>query len=430
MAVKPLIAASLLLTAQSLLSQSSPAQTPAKPFYLHDNDTVLFYGDSITEARQYTEQIQTYVATRFPKLHIHFFAAGYGGDRVTGGGAGPIDLRLSRDVFPMKPTVITIMLGMNDGGYNVLTPAIESTYSQGYEHILDSIEKNLPGTRVTLFGASPYDEVTRPPTFPGGYNPTLVHFAQLNSELAAKHHDTFIDFNAPFNASLQRGLAINPLATELLIPDRVHPEATAHWFMAAAALKGWNAPSLVASTNIDARTQKVADASNTHISELTGSPTQLTWTELDDALPLPIDDTTAANHFLHQISDIIKDLDQEPLIVQNLAPGTYQLTIDTSVVGTFSAEDLAKGINLADFNTPMRAQANPVGWGIRDRNTAHFLRLRMQNNERNFNEPAEPGITNLLTFESQLEKHIYDLAQPKPHTFKIAPAPVAASDVK
>jgi lysophospholipase L1-like esterase len=410
--------AALLISAPALYSQA-----PQKPFYLHDNDTVLFYGDSITEARSYTLDIQTYVATRFPKLHIHFYAAGYGGDRVTGGGAGPIDLRLSRDVFPLKPTVITIMLGMNDGGYNVLTPAIESTYTQGYEHILDSIEKNLPGARVTLFGASPYDEVTRPPTFPGGYNPTLVHFAQLNSEMAAKHHQTFIDFNAPFVASLQRGVAINPLATQLLIPDRVHPEATAHWFMAAAALKGWNAPSLVASATIDVKAPRVVESTNAHITELFATPTTATWTELDDALPLPIDNVTTANHFLHEISDISQDLDQEPLTIQHLTPGSYQLTIDGSVTGIFTAEDFAKGINLADYNTPMRAQAYPVSWAIADRNTAHYLRLRMQNNERNHQQPAEPGATNLLTFESELEQHIYEMAQPKTHRFQIAPAP-------
>jgi lysophospholipase L1-like esterase len=416
-----------LLTTILLSVPAMLAQTAQKPFYLHDNDTVLFYGDSITEARNYALDIQTYVATRFPKLHIHFYAAGYGGDRVTGGGAGPIDLRLSRDVFPIKPTVITIMLGMNDGGYGPLTPAIETTYAQGYEHILDSIEHNLPGARITLFGASPYDEVTRPPTFPGGYNPTLVHFAELNSEMAAKHHQTFIDFNAPFVASLQRGLAINPLAIELLMPDRVHPEATAHWFMAEAALKGWNAPSLVASATIDAKAQSIVESSNAHITELTSTPTTATWTELDDALPLPIDDITASNHFLHQISDIRRDLDQEPLIVRNLAPGSYQILIDGGPIGTFTDADLAKGINLADYNTPMRAQAYPVSWAISDRNTAHFLRLRMQNNERNFQQPAEPGASNLMTFESQLEQHIYDMAQPKPHKFKIEPAPPVTS---
>jgi hypothetical protein len=189
--------------------------------------------------------------------------------------------------------------------------------------------------------------------------------------------------------------------------------------MAAAALKGWNAPALVASVNIDAKSQTVIGTANARITELTGSPTELSWTELDEALPLNLDDKNISNHFLRQISDIDRELDQEPLTVQNLAPGSYQLTIDQTIVGTFSAEDFAKGIHLADFNTPMRGQAYVVGWAIRDRNIAHFTRLRMLNNERNFHQPAEPGATNLLTYESQMDQHIYDLAQPKPRHFQI-----------
>jgi len=246
----------------------TPAQTQEAPFYLHENDTVLFYGDSITEQRFYTGLVEVYVATRFPHMPIQFFSAGVGGDRVTGGGGGPIDLRLSRDVFPQKPTVVTIMLGMNDGGYGPLTPEVESAYTQGYEHILDSIRQKLPGTRITLLGPSAFDDVTRPVTIPGGYNATLTQLSEIDRRLAQKHGDTFIDLNAPFVDSLKRGLAIDPLATELLIPDRVHPEPAAHWFMAAAILKGWNAPAIVSSVAIDAEKQTVLATIRSHVSGL------------------------------------------------------------------------------------------------------------------------------------------------------------------
>jgi lysophospholipase L1-like esterase len=88
---------------------------PQTGFYLHDGDRVVFYGDSITDQRLYTTFVETYVITRFPQLKVAFVHSGVGGDRVTGGGGGPIDLRLPRDVVAYKPTVMTIMLGMNDG---------------------------------------------------------------------------------------------------------------------------------------------------------------------------------------------------------------------------------------------------------------------------------------------------------------------------
>src|SRR3954447_11939642 len=100
------------------------AEDREKSFSLKDGDRVVFYGDSITDQRLYTTFAETYVVTRFPKLNVQFVHSGWGGDRVNGGGGGPIDLRLERDVFAYKPTVMTIMLGMNDGRYRAFDQAI------------------------------------------------------------------------------------------------------------------------------------------------------------------------------------------------------------------------------------------------------------------------------------------------------------------
>jgi lysophospholipase L1-like esterase len=394
-----------------------------KPFYLHDGDTVVFYGDSITEQRYYTQWVELYAATRFPHMRLQFFNEGNGGDRVTGGSAGPIDQRLTRDVFPDKPTVVTIMLGMNDGGYQPLTPAIENTYTQGYEHILSSIQHALPNARLTLFGPSPYDEVTRPEKFPGGYNPTLAHFADLDSDLARKHNATFIDLNAPFVAALKKGLAIDPLAIQLFLPDRVHPEALAHWFMADAILKGWNAPAIVSSVTIDAQKHTALSAQNAQITELTGDSSSLRWTELDGALPLPFDNANAGAHFLHQLIELDSDLNQQPLKIEGLKSGTYSLTIDNLLAGSFTNLELAKGINLATLTTPMKNQAYTVQWQIRDRDETHFVRLRMFIAQNKTGISAEPGASDLTKFELVQQNLIYQAAQPKPHTFLIQPAP-------
>ena len=140
------------------------------PFYLKSGDRVCFYGDSITEQRYYGMDVETYLRTRFPDLHVKFVNSGVGGDRVTGGWAGPIDERLERDVFPFKPNVVTIMLGMNDAGYRAFNQGVFHTYTNGYEHIIQSLQKHVPGVRIVLIEPTPYDDVTHPPQFPGGYN--------------------------------------------------------------------------------------------------------------------------------------------------------------------------------------------------------------------------------------------------------------------
>src|SRR5438552_12219675 len=143
-------------------------QARAESFALKEGDRVVFYGDSITDQRLYTTFVEDYVVTRFPHEKIRFVHSGWRGDRITGGGGGPIDLRLDRDVIAYRPTVMTIMLGMNDGSYRAFDPSIFDRYARGYEHIVTKVKQALPGVRLTLIQPSPFDDVTRAPTFEGG----------------------------------------------------------------------------------------------------------------------------------------------------------------------------------------------------------------------------------------------------------------------
>src|SRR2546421_10357909 len=128
----------------------------AQDFFLKNGDTVVFYGDSITDQRLYTTFAETYVLTRFPALRVKFVHSGWGGDRVSGGGGGPIDVRLRRDVLAYKPTVVSIMLGMNDGGYRTFDHGFFDTYTQGYTHHIHCLEAGAPGVPNTPIPTSPH----------------------------------------------------------------------------------------------------------------------------------------------------------------------------------------------------------------------------------------------------------------------------------
>src|SRR5258705_6619606 len=136
-----------------LLSASGTA-VAQDAFALREGDRVVFYGDSITDQRRYTSFVETYVVTRFPKLNVSFVHSGWGGDRVNGGGGGPIDVRLWRDVLPYNPTVVTIMLGMNDGGYRAFDQTLFDDYSSGFKHIVDTLKRQIPGVRITAIQPS------------------------------------------------------------------------------------------------------------------------------------------------------------------------------------------------------------------------------------------------------------------------------------
>ncbi|MGD0826310.1 MAG: SGNH/GDSL hydrolase family protein, partial [Terriglobales bacterium] len=125
-----------------------------------DGDRVVFYGDSITAQRFYTRFVEDFVLTRYPQLHVMFFNAGVPGDTVKGGYTGDASVRLRRDLFPHQPTVVTVMLGMNDGYYLPFDQKYLDIYGDGYRKLLTAIQTNLPGARITLVSPTPYDEIT------------------------------------------------------------------------------------------------------------------------------------------------------------------------------------------------------------------------------------------------------------------------------
>jgi hypothetical protein len=122
---------------------------------------------------------------------------------------------------------------------------------------------------------------------------------------------------------------------------------------------------------------------------------------------------------LLQLTDIQRQLNQETLCVTGLAAGPHKLTIDGILIGTFSVEDLEKGINLADYQTPMRQQAQRVGWMVRDRDEAHFIHMRMM--IRKADTGAQQNKSDVMdAFESSLENAAYEVATPKPHIYSLS----------
>lgn len=363
-----------IMVAAALLAGARTA-TAQNDFYLKNGDRVVFYGDSITDQRLYTIFVETYVVTRFPRLDVQFVHSGWGGDRVTGGGGGPIDLRLQRDVLPYKPTVMTIMLGMNDGGYRAFDADLFKTYSTGYEHILDFVSKAMPDVRYTLIQPSPFDDVTRAPNFEGGYNAVLVKYSDFVRELAQRKHTTLADMNTPVVQMLEKAKAADAKQAENIIRDRVHPGPAGHLTMAEALLKAWNAPSLVTAVALDAAGGRVTRSDNTTVSDFKKGAS-LTWTQSDNALPMPLNTKDPVVALVLKTSDFVSALDQETLSVEGLTSARYTLKIDGEEVGTFAAEELRAGINLATLPTPMARQAQGVHDLTLNHNNLHFARWR------------------------------------------------------
>ena len=395
-------------------------------FALKNGDRVVFYGDSITDQRLYTLYTEAFVRTRFPKLNVSFVHSGWGGDRVTGGGGGPIDTRLTRDVLAYHPTVVTSMLGMNDAGYRPFDQGLFDTYSKGYQHIVDRLKAEDPGVRITRIEASPYDDVTRKANFDGGYNAVLIKYSDYLKDLAARSGATVADLNSPVVAMLQKANEKDTALAQKLLPDRVHPGDAGHLTMAEALLKAWNAPAVVSAVEIDGG--KVARVESTHVRDVTSGPQGVSWIQQDDGLPYPLDLGNPAVALVVNSSDFVQALDQQTLKVSGLT-GRFSLSIDGKAVGTYSSDDLAAGINLATVDTPMKAQATRVLNLVRERAEAHNQRWREFQVGWAFGtetaaEPQKDDVLKALDrYDQALDREVRKAAIPLPHKFSLTPAP-------
>jgi lysophospholipase L1-like esterase len=408
------------LVALCLMAAWTPLLRAQGTFALHDGDRVVFYGDSITDQRLYTTFVETYVVTRFPTMKVSFVHSGWGGDRVTGGGGGPIDVRLKRDVYAYKPTVVTVMLGMNDASYQPFKQSIFDTYAEGYRHLVSSLRSNLPGVRLTLIVPSPFDDVTRPPTFEGGYNQVLTRYGDFVRSLAQKEGATVADLNTPVVAALEKANQLDRSLAPHLIFDRVHPGPGGQLLMAEALLKAWNAPPMVSAVEIDASAGKVTRQESTRLDDLKTGET-ITWTQTDAALPMPINLKDPVIALAARSSDVEKALNQQTLRVTGLNRMTYTLRIDGKDIAQLREAQLREGVNLGEFDTPMMEQASNVHSLTLRHNDIHFDRWRA------YQVPMEganyPSLSRVLTALDSLESEVIAererMVRPVAHRFEL-----------
>lgn len=76
-----------------------------------DGARVCFVGDSITHGGSYHSYVYLYYLTRFPDRNFQVWNKGISGDK-----ASHVLQRFEEDIATAKPTVSTLMLGMNDIG--------------------------------------------------------------------------------------------------------------------------------------------------------------------------------------------------------------------------------------------------------------------------------------------------------------------------
>jgi len=203
-------------------------------FALRKGDRIVFLGDSITEQQLYTNYAEAYLASRYPELTLTFFNAGWGGDTAPGGCA-----RLDRDVLALKPDVVTICYGMNDGGYCPLNPDILNRFNAGMKELVTRLK--AAGARVVLLTPGMADVTANADLRKVDYNTrSLRAVADAVIALAAAEQLPVADLHKLMNEVDAAAKAAEP--GFCMMPDGFHPEPAGHLVMAYGLLQALGVP--------------------------------------------------------------------------------------------------------------------------------------------------------------------------------------------
>ena len=218
------------LTSVSVFSQSN-YEIPEK------TNRIVFLGNSITYAGQYICFVETYFRLKHPDRRIEWINVGLPSETVSGlsednhaGGAFPrpdLHERLDRVFDQLKPDLVFVNYGMNDGVY---LPLDEERF-QKYKDGIDWLAKKISEIKAKAIFVTPpvYD-----PKKGEAYANVLDNYSDWL--LSRKYTDEWnvFDIHWPMRKYLEDQRQLD--STFYLAKDGVHPGEVGHWLMAKEIL--------------------------------------------------------------------------------------------------------------------------------------------------------------------------------------------------
>ncbi len=193
--------------------------------------TVLFYGDSITDAtrdrenpndlgRGYAEKAAKIYTALYPDSNIRFINKGVGGNRLC-------DLleRYGADVRPVQPDFVSLLIGINDTWRRFDRGLIvtEAEFETQYRDLLSRIRSDFPNAAILIM--APFLFSTDPAK--KSYWDDLAPKVEIVQKLALEMNTIFIPTGNLFENVMHSGYT-----AEKLSEDGVHPTNIGHAHLA------------------------------------------------------------------------------------------------------------------------------------------------------------------------------------------------------
>ena len=341
-----------------------------------DGDVISIVGDSIIHLSTAPAVLEHFYQTREPDKNIRIINTGVGGD-VVGGKIGSdnsfgILSRLDWDVYHENPNKIFINSGTNDLLFSLYSPEdsdITTGYKsirynsclENYKNFIDRIKAD--NKEITVLGeASIYDEGDYAGAVAAeniGFNSALVKLNADIMRIAKERSVEHLNLNKYFNEITDNYRTENPGASVLHNADRIHPTNAGSFIYGAMILIHQGVDARVAETEIDALSANVK-AYNAEVTVNECTSNSVSYKYAPKAIPM------AANSWYKDAEKIIPVTDylnREIIKVNNLDSGNYiveytDIDNNSYVLGTYSDDELGKGINIAvNENNPSQKQA-------------------------------------------------------------------------
>ena len=403
-------------------------------FYLKGGETVVFFGDSITQAGTYVEYAEAFLLTRFPDKRFRIVNRGISSETISGTSEPDhhprrpwAHDRFTRDVAAEKPDVIVACFGMNDGNYHPFDQERFDKFKGGIRRLIDRTRTETQA-RLVILTPPPFDPYRRLVLDPDAktygyqyaafdYDTTLEQYSRWLMGL--KDKDVLVvDLHSAMNEHLRKRRAGQ--VSFSFQKDGIHPDDTGHWLMAQTLLLAWKAPGVVADLRIDASRSAAVAGLVTNLRK-EGARLSFDW---QSPLPMPMDVKWDAESI--RIEDVRERLNRYRLTVTGLPPGRYRLTANGEEFTTIDARQLADGLNLLDCaRFPANRTAAKLLPLLRDRQRCLYAAWRHRVGEGASAETEAlngASVQDLKQQADELDRQIDRLRQPGRIRVTIEPA--------
>lgn len=394
---------------------------------LKPDDRLAITGDSITEQKMYSVFIEDYLLACKPQPGARAMQYGWGGE-TSWGFLGRID----NDCLQFHPTIATTCFGMNDGGYAGPNPERLQKYREATTGLADAFEK--AGVRVVLGSPGCVDSTTfrNNPEQANVYNQTLAAERDIVKQIAEQRHLPFADVYDAMYDVMGKAKAKYGNNYAVAGADGVHPGANGHLVMAYAFLKALGCDGNIGTINVDLSSKKATGTDGQAIKSFDGTTLTIESTRwpycfwVDPKVANKLDDP--GNHRgVLPFLPFNQDLNRYMLIVTGVPAGKKIKITWGDSSKEFTADQLSKGINLADefldnpFVEPFReldklARAQQNFETVMIKNLVHGVKYDLPDNP----ELIEP-IAKATSKRQQIlsEKAVAAAATPVTHTIRI-----------